>query len=316
MINKIIIGTHNGIFHCDEVVAIAIIKMLYQNVTDIEIIRTRDINILNSKCNMLIDIGNGKYDHHQKGGNGKRINGVSYASAGLVWKDFGMLLIEKICKNYLNTVEMNEIFNSIDENIIQKVDMEDNGEGELEHPFKFISTFLPLWYEKFQDYDSNFNDALNYTIGIFRHIINYDISVKMASKEIDNNIKNQRIGNILLLPSQTMPWVDKVINYNDKNLEDCIDFVVFKYPTGGYALQCVPLSLNDKFSQRISLPEEWAGETINLSIISGVDSAILCHKGRFFARANEFEDIIKMCEIATNKNTQKNGNYNVKRKIK
>ena len=304
--NKIIIGTHNGIFHCDEIVAIAIIKLLYQNITEIEIIRTRDVEILNSKCNMLIDIGGNKYDHHQKGGNGKRINGVSYASAGLIWRDFGTLLIEEMCKNYLNIVEVEEIFNKIDENIIQRVDMEDNGEGTLEHPFNFINTFLPLWYEENMNYDNNFNEALNYTVGIFQHIINYNISEKLACKEIDNRIKNQKIGNILILPSQTIPWIEKVIDYNDINPDDCIDFVVFKYPAGGYALQCVPLSLSDKFSQRVKLPEIWAGETMNLPIISGIDSAILCHKGRFFARANEFADIIKMCEIA----------HSVKRRVK
>lgn len=102
--NKMIIGTHNGIFHCDEIVAIAIMKLLYQDITEIEIIRTRDVGVLNLKCNMLIDIGGNKYDHHQKGGNGKRVNGVSYASAGLIWRDFGTLLIEKMCKNHLNRV--------------------------------------------------------------------------------------------------------------------------------------------------------------------------------------------------------------------
>lgn len=58
-------------------------------------------------------------------------------------------------------------------------------------------------------------------------------------------------------------------------------------------------SHKDIFSQRIKLPEEWAGETEKLKDISGVQTAILCHKGLFFARAETFEDIIKMCLLAT-----------------
>ena len=79
---------------------------------------------------------------------------------------------------------------------------------------------------------------------------------------------------------------------------------MFKYPAGGYAVQCVPKSYNDKFSQRIPFPEEWAGQTDDLPRISGIKSAILCHNGRFFARSAEKEDVIKMCEIATQKHNE------------
>ena len=82
-------------------------------------------------------------------------------------------------------------------------------------------------------------------------------------------------------------------------------------------MQCVPPSLENKFQQRIKLPEEWAGETKELSNISGVKSAILCHKGRFFARATNFSDIIKMCDIATFENyLDDESNKNIKRKVK
>ena len=81
--------------------------------------------------------------------------------------------------------------------------------------------------------------------------------------------------------------------------------MLFPYPDGGYALQCVPPSKEEMKGQRISLPEEWAGETSNLPEISGIPSATFCHNGRFFARANDYGDIIEMCRIATNEYGEK-----------
>ena len=65
--------------------------------------------------------------------------------------------------------------------------------------------------------------------------------------------------------------------------------------------------MNDTFSQLIPLPENWAGEAENLPSISGIPSAILCHQGRFFARAYDFDDILKMAKIAKDEyaNTRK-----------
>ena len=55
------IGTHNGIFHCDEVIGIAILEIAHMK-TDIYVVRTRDINELN-KLDIVIDIGYGMFDH-------------------------------------------------------------------------------------------------------------------------------------------------------------------------------------------------------------------------------------------------------------
>ena len=64
------IGTHSGTFHCDEVLACCMLKMLpeYSNA---EIIRTRDESVLNT-CDIVVDVGgkyepaSHRYDHHQR----------------------------------------------------------------------------------------------------------------------------------------------------------------------------------------------------------------------------------------------------------
>lgn len=76
------IGTHNGIFHADEVLACAILCLINSNMS-VQILRSRDYEML-KHCDICVDIGGGKFDHHQAAFNETRENGIKYASAGLV----------------------------------------------------------------------------------------------------------------------------------------------------------------------------------------------------------------------------------------
>src|SRR5574344_2298969 len=89
--------THDGDFHTDDIFATAVISILEEG--KIKIIRTRDKDMFKD-ADYIYDVGGesddgqNKFDHHQKGGAGTRINGVSYASFGLVWKKFGAALCD------------------------------------------------------------------------------------------------------------------------------------------------------------------------------------------------------------------------------
>ena len=91
--NILNIGTHNGIFHSDEVVACAILCLIHSNIS-VQILRSREVEFLN-QCDICVDIGGGEFDHHKT-----RENGIKYASAGLVWKGFGKQLIEQFLMQY------------------------------------------------------------------------------------------------------------------------------------------------------------------------------------------------------------------------
>ena len=64
------IGTHNGKFHCDEVLACYMLKVLpeYREAT---IVRSRDPQVLD-ECDIVVDVGavydhdKLRYDHHQR----------------------------------------------------------------------------------------------------------------------------------------------------------------------------------------------------------------------------------------------------------
>ncbi len=296
---ELFVGTHNGIFHCDEVLAVAILSIIAKKNGNTNVIRSRDLKFLDENTDLLVDVGGGEFDHHQKGGNGQRENGVKYASAGLIWRKFGNQLISNLSDNKLSQEEVILLSELIDEKIIQSVDMEDNGQLTASHPFKFIVSFLPKW-NKESNYDEKFEECINVVSTTLENIIESYISLFLARKQIHSDLidSEKRIGNVLEVPCQTIPWMDILIEYNEK-AESKIDFVIFPYPAGGWALQCVPPSKEDNFSQRIQLPQEWAGETTGLPAISGVQSATFCHNGRFFARALDKADVIRMCNLAT-----------------
>ena len=146
-VNELVVGTHSGIFHSDDVIGIAL-YCIKNSENKIHVVRSRDLKEL-GKCDLLIDIGAGKFDHHQIGGNGHRINGVPYASAGLYWCHYGKEIIKELAKHRLDVnlteAETNSIFNFLDENIIQEIDKCDNGIKALPTPLDYIVYFLPNW---------------------------------------------------------------------------------------------------------------------------------------------------------------------------
>ena len=299
------IGTHNGIFHPDEVVAIAILNIAYPR-REICVIRTRDEDILN-QTTFNIDIGGGEFDHHQPGFNKKRPTGELYASAGLVWKAYAKEAIKTIRMednlNFqkLSDEEIEQLINKIDKDIIIPVDQEDNGKDNSTNHFSFINSFLPDWFES-PNYNSSFEKALQVATTILRQLIKERIVETISKNYLKDklNNKNEELSKygILEIPAQTFPWLDQVSKHNEIYHKE-IKFVIFPYPGGGWAAQCVPPSLAEKFKQICPFPKEWAGlKDSALAKVSKIPDAYFCHNFRFFVRAESRNSIITMCKVA------------------
>lgn len=339
--SEITIGTHNGIFHSDELLACAILCLIHSN-ESVQILRTRDSEQL-MECTICVDVGGGDFDHHQKDFNTMRNTGIKYASAGLVWKHYGKQLISLFLEKYFPRIQCDtdSIFETFDASFITLVDCEDNGKPQGKHCFSFISSFLPLWFNNSSDdFNKQFYKALVATMTILDQELRTTIGNEIAKNAIVSNWKNhncfksfvtttaisqqklkttigKQIAKVLLyvnwkncnyfnngvlqIPSQTMAWVEATIMINASCKGNKINFVIFPYPDGGWAAQCVPPSLKNIFGQRIPFPSEWAGQTDKLVEISGVEGATLCHNDCFFVRATSKEAVIQMCNIATNK---------------
>ena len=302
--DSIVIGTHNGVFHADDVVAIATVCLLAEETDKIIILRSRDPKEL-EKCWICIDVGGKQFDHHQPNFNLSRANNNKYASAGLVWKKFGNQVILKILLKH-NLIEKmqdncNEISQMIDDTIMQFVDREDNGTYFGKHCMKYISDFLPVWYEK-PDFEASFKDVLSMTMMLLEKKITKAISEIYARYFFENVFSEPESfsNHILELPSQLLPWTNEICKFNNTEKDFSIDFVIFPYSDGGWAAQCVPVYSEGefKFKSRIPFPKEWAGQTDELEKISGIAGAVFCHNNLFFVRAKSKEAVIKMCETA------------------
>ena len=154
---KLTVAVHDGIFHADEVFAVAGLSFLRPN---LEVIRTRDPKILKS-CDLRVDVGDdynpakNTYDHHMSWFNirhkkpyrRKLLNGEfrEYQKGplrsgfGLIWMDFGLKIVQAIVNdNYpekdnelvksLSKIDYIDIQQDIDNNLVARIDAIDNGE--------------------------------------------------------------------------------------------------------------------------------------------------------------------------------------------
>jgi len=86
------IGTHNGTFHCDEALAVFLLRQT-STYKDADLIRTRDPVKLDS-CDIVVDVGavydpsSQRFDHHQRGFAENFGQGfvTKLSSAGLIYK--------------------------------------------------------------------------------------------------------------------------------------------------------------------------------------------------------------------------------------
>lgn len=187
-----IIGTHYGLFHNDEVVACAIlIKILqYLGKQNIAILRSRNNDKLR-ECDICVDIGKsigkGEFDHHYKGYNEKRDYGENnkLASAGLVFRFFGKYLIKLISPELSEDI-IEQLYHEIDRDIIQPIDMDDNGIPVDSFEFDFIKLFNPSWYEKTPDFNGCFERALELTIKTLDNVLNIKILGGKPIEKDDN----------------------------------------------------------------------------------------------------------------------------------
>lgn len=286
---KKILVTHNGTFHADDIFATATLSILLDG--NIKVIRTRDTEWF-KKGDYVYDVGGeydparNRFDHHQKGGAGKRDNGVPYAAFGLVWREYG----EKICGS-------KAVADRIDEHLVQAVDTHDNGidSYKVEGPVgpytieSMFNAFRPSWKEP-EEFDEAFLDL----VAIAKKFLLRKIKKSQDSVEGEVFVKkaydNAQDKRIIVLDDQ-YPWRKMFLDYPEP-----IYVIVPKMGKWNvYATQ----KESKSFENRKSLPEAWAGlRDEELAQASGVPDATFCHNGRFLVVAKSKEGAIALAEKA------------------
>jgi uncharacterized UPF0160 family protein len=306
------IGTHNGSFHPDDVFAIAALLLVYPNT---EIIRSRDKEIL-SQCDILVDVG-GKYnpnkgffDHHQEDFKLKRPNKIPYSSFGLVWMEYGLT----ICLGF------KEIFESIDLNLVQCIDANDNGERycDLEktdegysvtnircynqngNPIlnnnigSLISSYNPTWVSNVS-HDRAFEKAVQVAKSYLTNLIEQQLGTLQADPIIRKMVPILK-GNVLIL-GKFMPWQKTVLDAFPN-----VKFVVYRDPNDTWIAQCVPTVLNG-FKCKMAFPTEWGGLVEQqLDAAIGTKGSVFCHKKWFIFGHTDHNELLKILQEVLKRN--------------
>lgn len=283
--------THSGTFHSDEVLATVILEKVLGNIT---ICRTFKVPEELADDVIVYDIGFGMYDHHQKGGNGARENGVPYAAAGLIWKDFGRQLVADTCNPDL-------VWNLIDRDLIQGIDATDNGKiPKVDYPAQAmtfsqaISSFNPNWDSEMST-DDAFAKAVEFAKIVFDNVLANAVSKANAQDIVDEAIESS-VNNIMVL-DRFVPWQEFIFSSANNKASDIL-FVVFPSNRGGYNWQCVPDALGS-FGMRKAVPDEWKGlRDLELQNVTGVATASFCHPEGFIGGATTLEDAIALAKLA------------------
>jgi uncharacterized UPF0160 family protein len=165
------IGTHDGRFHVDEVLACVIAKIMYDD--KIIITRSRDQEILDT-CHILFDVGGEynprkfKFDHHQKNCN-ETFDGASHiplSSAGMAWKFFGKPIIQSLLKKHfvhrkVDSKFVERMYSEIYYEYILEIDANDNGISRLKDEVDAETTENYDFHFNLPNIVSNYNNTAN-----------------------------------------------------------------------------------------------------------------------------------------------------------
>jgi uncharacterized UPF0160 family protein len=289
-----LIATHNGSFHADEVFAVAALGLLGDPV---EVVRTRDRDAL-AQADLRVDVGfrddasTGDFDHHQRDFAAARDNGVGYASFGLVWREFGA----RVCD------DDREIAAAVDETLVQSVDANDTGQRLTRslidgvRPMTIggiIGGFNARWDESLTPAQERerFEAAVAFAQGILAREVAAAGSGRRSERIVREAIAAAEDPRIVELPVNA-PWKQVLV-------PEAADALFVIYPKRqGFGLQAVPRELGS-FDNRRDLPATWGGlEGADLVAATGVAEAIFCHAKRFLVVAQSRAGIKRLAELA------------------
>jgi len=319
------IGTHNGTFHCDEVLACFMLRTLdeYKNA---QIVRTRDQSVLDT-CNIVVDVGavfdaeKKRFDHHQRSFtdtmnslNPKYKWTTKLSSAGLVYFHYGMEIIKSLVKGLVAESELEKtvplIYSKVYENFVEEIDAIDNGvnmsDGELRYKINSnlssrVSRINPNWNDEKPDEEAGFYKAMKVVGEEFTSCVTDYVKVWLPARSIVERcfLKRKSVdeSGMIVELDQHCPWKEHLFNIErDYALaeNELIKYVIYTDQKGKWRLQCVPLGAAT-FDNRLSIKAEWRGiRDEELSKLSGIPGCIFVHAGGFIGGNETKEGVLQM----------------------
>lgn len=261
--------THGAKFHSDDVFATALLRILNP-----DIVIQRGFEVPPDFDGIVYDIGRGRFDHHQEDKE-VRENGVPYAAFGLLWREFGAVLVGE------------EAAMRFDEHFVQPLDESDNT-GCDNMLAEIISKYNPGWDSE-ESVEEAFYRAVAVAEEILSNHIRYVKGIERAASLVQEAML-QSDGKVLILPCFA-PWKEMVIGSS-------YQYVIYPSNRGGYGIQGVPVSKEDQ-SLVCDMPSEWWGKTAEeLVAMTGVQGFNFCHPTGFLASTDTLEEAKEIAELA------------------
>ncbi|CAA7266461.1 unnamed protein product [Cyclocybe aegerita] len=305
------IGTHNGTFHCDEALAVFLLRQtnIYRNAA---LKRTRDPAVL-ATCDIVVDVGavydESKllFDHHQRGftevfGHGFE---TKLSSAGLVYKHFGKEVIANRIQLPLDNPKVNILWLKMYKEFIEAIDGIDNGVSQYPNDIKpkyrsrtdlssRVGGLNPWWNQPTdaQSVDVRFEKASQLAGTEFLEKFDYYANAWLPARDLlissvaTSKAQFDPTGKIILF-EQFLPWKEHLFELEADDRIPVVEpnqaiYVVYPDETANnWRVQAVPVS-SESFESRKALPEAWRGlRDDELSKASGIEGGIFIHASGF-----------------------------------
>jgi uncharacterized UPF0160 family protein len=302
-------ATHSGKFHCDEVLAYAVLRLALgrrEPGVDHALVRTRDAAVIEA-ADLVWDVGSifdgekNRFDHHQRGAP-VREDGTPYSAAGLVWRVYGERAVAALLPDGAASFA-GPVAARIDETMIRRVDEIDNGVS-VNGPVKadtlalsrLVEDFNPPWDAPDANGpgagDVQFMQAAGMVAGVLARRVAAVASVLAAEAEVLAAHAAGADARILVL-ERGMPWKNVVFNHDLPVL-----FAISPASNGNWMLDTVPPEPGS-FAQKLPLPEAWAGlQNAELAAATGVQDAVFVHVRRFVGAAKSKDGALALANLA------------------
>lgn len=318
------IGTHDGTFHCDEVLACALLKLLPQY-KDASVVRSRSQSVLDT-CDIVVDVGGEydpsrhRYDHHMREFQEtvstvmKRPEynwTIKLSSAGLIYCHFGHEILRSVLSDVTEDRVIDEIFKKIYDTLIKEIDGIDNGVPmyDAEPVYRIVTDLSarvgrlnPQWNGKDVNIEKQFAKAMDLVLGEFLEFVQYAKDVWLPARDVVRRAVESRFdvdpsGEIIAL-SQAVPWKEHLFQLEtEMSVSPSIKYAIFE-ADNAYRVQCMPVALGS-FVCRTFLPEAWGGlRTDALVEACGIEGATFVHAVRFIGGHKTKDGAVAMARKA------------------
>jgi len=320
-----VIGTHNGTFHCDEALAVYMLR-LTEAYRDADVKRTRDPNILDT-CDIVVDVGavydesKQHFDHHQRGFEEVFGHGFTtkLSSAGLIYKHFGREIISNRLQLTPDDARVQKLWLKLYREFIEGLDGIDNGVSQYPNDIQpkyrnrtdlssRVGWLNPAWNEPFDSkvVDAQFLKASQLAGEEFLGRLNYYGQSWLPAHDLVREALSERTnvdpeGRIILF-NLYAPWKEHLFEL-EQELEVPPHaqpfYVVYPDEIGGnWRIQAVSIS-PESFVSRKPLPEPWRGvRDEDLSRVTGIEGCIFVHASGFIGGNKTKDGALEMAKRA------------------